>query len=129
MKTEPTEALEEIKRCLWTTDDFNIDDGFESCKVVDENDAINIANIAFREGQSNPKIKQLEWEFYGLYYDVETAVGHYMILQGDEQYWESYNTCILTHNGSLIADFNSIEEVKAAAQADFEKRVKECLDM
>jgi hypothetical protein len=84
---------------------------------------------AFKEGQSNPKIKQLEWEFYGLYYDVETAVGHYMILQGDEQYWENYNTCTLTHNGSLIADFNSIDEAKAAAQADFERRVMECLDL
>jgi hypothetical protein len=77
--------------------------------------------------QSNPKIKQLEWDFYGLYYDVKTAVGHYMILQGDEQYLENYPTCTLTHNGSLIADFNSIEEAKSAAQADFEQRVKECL--
>lgn len=86
-----------------------------------------IYKVGFLEGQSNPKIKQLEWDFYGLYYDVETAVGHYMILQGDEQYWENYNTCTLTHNDSLIADFNSIEEAKAAAQADFEKRIKECL--
>lgn len=86
-----------------------------------------IYNAGFLEGRSNPKIKQLEWNFYGLYYDVKTAVGHYMILQGDEQYWENYNTCTLTHNGSLIADFNSIEEAKTVAQADFEARVKECL--
>jgi hypothetical protein len=127
MKTEPTEALKEIKRCSWEVD-FNISDGLESYEVVDKDDAINIANIAFKEGQSSPKIKQLEWEFYGLYYDVETAVGHYMILQGDEQCWENYNTCTLTHNGSLIADFNSVDEAKAAAQADFERRVRECLD-
>ena len=49
MKTEPTEALKEIKRCTWTAEDFNISDGFESHEVVDKNDAINIANIAFKE--------------------------------------------------------------------------------
>ena len=49
MKTEPTEALKEIKRCTWTAEDFNISDGFESHEVVDKNDAINIANIAFNE--------------------------------------------------------------------------------
>ena len=64
MKTEPTEALKEIKHCTWTAEDFNISDGFESHEVVDEDDAINIANIAFKEGQSSPKIKQLEWVEY-----------------------------------------------------------------
>ena len=49
MKTEPTEALKEIKHCTWTAEDFNIGDGFESHEVVDKNDAINIANIAFKE--------------------------------------------------------------------------------
>jgi hypothetical protein len=128
MKTEPTEALKEIKRCSWEVD-FNISDGLESYEVVDKDDAINIANIAFKEGQSNPKIKQLEWNFYGLNYDVETAFGRYIILQGDEQYLEDYNTCTLIHNSGLIADFNSIDEAKAAAQRDFEQRVKECLDL
>jgi hypothetical protein len=83
---------------------------------------------AFKEGQSNPKIKQLGWNFYGLNYDVETAFGRYIILQGDEQYLEDYNTCTLIHSSGVIADFNSIDEAKAAAQADFEKRVKECLE-
>ena len=49
MKIEPTEALEAIKHCTWTAEDFNISDGFESHEVVDKNDAINIANIAFKE--------------------------------------------------------------------------------
>ena len=57
MKTEPTEALKEIKHCTWTAEDFNISDGFESHEVVDEDDAINIANIAFKEGSILPENK------------------------------------------------------------------------
>jgi hypothetical protein len=59
MKTEPTEALKEIKRCTWTAEDFNIGDGFESHEVVDKNDAINIANIAFKEAMRwrDPKVE------------------------------------------------------------------------
>lgn len=80
-------------------------------------------------GQSNPNTKQLEWDFYGTYYSAETPVGHYVILQGDELHLKSFLTYLLTYNGILIADFNRFEEAKAAAQADFEKRVKECLDL
>lgn len=118
MKTEPTEALRLIEYSWYA---------LPNATAIDRKDCIEAVNIAFKEGQSNPKIKQLEWDFYGLYYDVKTAVGHYMILQGDEQYMENYITYTLTHNGSLIADFNSIDEAKSAAQADFERRVMECL--
>ena len=47
MKTEPTEALKEIKRCSWEVD-FEISDGLEGYEVVDKNDSINIDNIEFR---------------------------------------------------------------------------------
>lgn len=59
MKTEPTEALNEIKHCTWTAEDFNINDGLESHEVVDEDDAINIANIAFKEAMRwrDPKVE------------------------------------------------------------------------
>ena len=116
MKTEPTEAYEAVK--YYEASNINID-AFRAKKLCD---------MAFYEGQSSPIIKQLEWDFYGLYYDVKTAVGHYMILQGDEQYLENYGTCTLTYNGNLIADFNSIDEAQSAAQDDFEKRVKGCLE-
>jgi hypothetical protein len=126
MKTEPTEALEEIKRCLWTADDFNIDDGFENCKVVDENDAINIANIAFREGQSSPKIKQLEWvksPFFEEDFEAKCSLGKYFIYDCEG------SITLVCPDQSLKHKFSTIDEAKTAAQADFEWRVRECLDL
>jgi hypothetical protein len=127
MKTEPTESLKEIKHCTWTAEDFNIGDGFESHEVVDKDDAINIANIAFREGQSSPKIKQLEWVETSSYYFAESPVGNYTILRvhnfDENELWRLYFNARF-----MVNDINS-DEVKAAAQADFERRVRECLDL
>ena len=129
MKTEPTEKEKLIE---------GLEVGISNCQ-----DDLDAASWAYEEGiliskreaaalldlaQSSPKIKQLEWDFRGLYYDVKTAVGHYMILQGDEQYLENHNTCTLTHNGNLMAEFDSIDEAKSAAQEHFEQKVKECLE-
>ena len=127
MKTEPADALKEIKRCTWTAEDFNIGDGFESYEVVDEDDAINIANIAFKEGQSSPKIKQLEWIFYGTYYSAETPVIDYLITQ-ENGFLVNEGECALWVNGLPISH-STRDEAKAAAQAHFEKRVMECLDI
>ena len=127
MKTEPTEALKEIKHCTWTAEDFNISDGFESYEVIDEDDAINIANIAFREGQSSPKIKQLEWKFYGTYYSAETPVIDYIITH-ENGFIVNEGECALWVNGFPISH-STLDEAKSAAQADFEKRVMECLNI
>ena len=126
MKTEPTEALKEIKHCTWTAEDFNISDGLESYKVVDEDDAINIANIAFREGQSSPKIKQLEWIVAE---GTETRLAnapsnnYYIIDVVDGMIFLTINVKYHT------VRYTTIDEAKAAAQADFERRVMECLDI
>jgi hypothetical protein len=125
MKTEPTEALKEIKHCTWTAEDFNIGDGFESHEVVDKDDAINIANIAFREGQSSPKIKQLEWvEVWEGYEDTKTPFGHYVVRPSiDNKEFRMVNLRKITQT------YSTLSEAKAAAQADFERRVRECLDL
>lgn len=124
MKTEPTEALKEIKHCSWETEDFDIGDGFESYEVVDKNDAINIANIAFREGQSNPKIKQLEWvEVWEGYEDAKTPFGHYVVRPSIDN-----KTFLMIDLRKGIEPYSTLSEAKAAAQADFEKRIKECLE-
>jgi hypothetical protein len=126
MKTEPTEALKEIKRCTWTAEDFNISDGFESHEVVDKDDAINIANIAFREGQSSPKIKQLEWvksPFFEGDFEAKYGLGEYFIYDCEG------SITLVYPDQSLKYKFSTIDEAKAAAQADFEKRVMECLDL
>lgn len=127
MKTELAELNQESlmrklgDECFFKMKEINPSGGIK--------EFIRIAvEFGYKKSQSNPKIKQLEWDFCGLYYDVKTAVGHYMILQGDEQYLENHNTCTLTHNGNLMAEFDSIDEAMSAAQADFEKRIKECLE-
>lgn len=122
MKTEPIGAMRERTKKLF---EITAEDVTAIEAAARRNEIIALA--AFEKGQSSPKIKQLDWDFYGTYYSAETPVGHYVILEGDEQYLENYTTCTLTYNGNLIADFNSIKEAQSAAQADFEKRVKECL--
>ena len=124
MKTEPTEALKEIKHCTWTAEDFNIGDGFESHEVVDKDDAINIANIAFKEGQSSPKIKQLEWvEVWEGYESAKTPFGFYVVRPSiDNKEFRMVNLRKITQT------YSTLSEAKAAAQADFEKRVMECLE-
>ena len=124
MKTEPTEALKEIKRCSWEVD-FNISDGLESYEVVDKDDAINIANIAFREGQSSPKIKQLEWEeVWEGYESAKTPFGFYFVRPSiDNKEFRMVNLRKITQT------YSTLSEAKSAAQADFEKKVMECLDL
>ena len=126
MKTEPMEALKEIKHCTWAAEDFNISDGFESHEVVDEDDAINIANIAFKEGQSSPKIKQLEWMVGEGTETILASIpfNNYYIIDGVD------SMIFLTINIQYhIGRYATIDEAKAAAQAHFEKRVMECLDI
>lgn len=130
MKTEPTEALKEIKHCAWIAEYFNINDGFGSHEVVDEDDAINIANIAFREGQSNPKIKQLEWERNGPihYVNQYNPIGYTAAITkwgfGEKQYSARLG---LNDSNNSIKIFNSLDEAKDFVQKDFEARIKECL--
>ena len=81
--------------------------------------------MAFYEGQSSPNIKQLEWNFYGTYYSAETPVIDYLITQ-ENDFSINEDECSLWVNGFPISH-STLEEAKAAAQADFEKRIKECL--
>ena len=114
MKTEPTEAYEAVK--YYEANNINID-AFRAKKLCD---------MAFYEGQSSPKIKQLEWGFYGTYYSAETPVIDYMITQ-ENDFVENDGDCALWINGFPISH-STLDEAKAAAQADFERRVMECLD-
>lgn len=129
MKTEPTEKEKLIERLEVEISNCQDDSdaaswAYEEGILISKREAAALLDLA----QSSPKIKQLEWDFYGIYYIVKTPVGLYVILGGDEQYLENYITCTLTYNGSLIADYNSIKEAKSAAQRDFERRVKKCLE-
>ena len=115
MKTEPTEAYEAVK--YYEANNINID-AFRAKKLCD---------MAFYEGQSSPKIKQLKWNFYGTYYSAETPVIDYLITQ-ENDFAENDGDCALWVNGFPISH-STLEEAKSAAQADFEKRVMGCLDL
>lgn len=110
MKTEPTEAYREIEGTKWF-DDFS---------------AMNLCKIAFSEGQSNPKIEQLEWE-HGLYNTLlsKTLIGDYTIAPIKD----GYHMYLYSKNQYYwLKDYmNTIDEAKQFAQTDFENRVKECL--
>ena len=76
--------------------------------------------------QSSPKIKQLEWMVGE---GTETRLANipfnsYYIIDGVD------GIIFLTINIQYhIGRYATIDEAKAAAQADFERRVMECLDM
>jgi len=76
--------------------------------------------------QSSPKIKQLEWVFFDLYYEAETSVGCYTIFRiGVGK--SNHEKCELMYNNRELSSHDSIESAMARAQIDFEKRIKECL--
>lgn len=120
MKTKPTEALKII--------DENWDKGgtLNNLKIAD----IIACNVAFKEGQSNPKIKQLEWERNGPihYVNQYNPIGYTAAITkwafGENQYSVRLG---LNDSNNSTKIFNSIDEAKDFVQKDFERRVKECL--
>lgn len=123
MKTEPEKALKSLIRDVF---DLSEPGWGDIENIIYYNDAKDAVNIAFQEGQSYPKIKQLEWDFYGAYYSSKTPIGEYTI-EEDEGYLLKNDPCKLLYNGSYLKTCTSVDEVKAAAQADFERRVMECI--
>ena len=120
MKTESTEALRAMANDL----KYNTGLIHSNIQLLIEESFIS----GVKYGQSNPKIKQLEWEnsiievdgsewieshyIFGQFYEIKNCSNHYFILymvDGTET----------THL--------SLNEAKVAAQADFEKRVKNFL--
>lgn len=109
MKTEPTESLKNLIREVFDAYDF---DGHDIENIVDYESAKKAVRSAFEEGQSNPKIKQLEWRYDEEFFiwEANSVFGKYFVKAGKNE-------------GALTVDAN-----KAAAQADFEKKIKECLE-
>ena len=118
MKTEPTDALKALQHY------DNMDTG---CVHVDV-ELRPIVITAFKEGQSSPKIKQLEWE-YGLYNTLKskTLIGDYGISPMRDGY---YMYLCSKNKYYWLKDYvSTIDEAKSAAQEDFENRVKQCLEL
>ena len=122
MKTEPTDALKLIENSNTKVEDHNDENFYFESEVKEA------IHVAFSEGQSSPKIKQLEWE-YGLYNTLvsKTLIGDY----GISPMKDGYHMYLCSKNQYYwLKDYAStIEEAKSAAQEDFENRVKQCLEL
>lgn len=123
MKTKPTEALKIL--------DENWDKGGTSnnLKISD----MIACNVAFKEGQSNPKIKQLEWSEEqspnkNIRYNHVTAtspLGKYSI---EWKGWKEYDDRTICLDGDFVSVGGFVlEDAKKIAQSHFEARIKECL--
>ena len=122
MKTEPTEADSKYLEYLHGT--TNEKEFLEMDDLLPMHDAIKACNIAFQEGQSSPKIKQLEWVEYENFhgrksYLSKTPFSSYDVADGGDHF------TMFSPNKRLR--FASADEAKAAAQKDFEERVEKCI--
>lgn len=121
MKTEPTEASS-IKRANIVDKYLPAGDEqryYERLKMHEELfDLIN---------SHSPKIKQLEWRYdkSDKIYIAELSMFEYRVWQDNDK---SFMKAMINNNHCTILRFRTIDEAKAAAQADFEKRVNECLE-
>ena len=119
MKTEPTESRKKLSsKC----------ENMFGRPVVGFYSAEEAINEAFKEGQSSPKIKQLEWVetdedgVKGI--EAKTPFGDYEVYEKNDHdgyilWWFDPNPYV----------FDTETQAKMYAQADFEKMVMECLDM
>ena len=116
MKTEPTESLN-IKRANIVDKYLPAGDEqryYERLKMHEELfDLIN---------SHSPKIKQLEWKEDCLFTDIIVSEGFSL------QFYEIKIIDNTLYIGDTEQSFKTIDEAKAAAQRDFEKRVMECLE-
>jgi hypothetical protein len=122
MKTEPTE-LNKKEPVLAVN---HMMDWTDEGKSITTDVCYKWLKIAFKEGQSNQKIKQLEWVEYENFlgrksYFAKTPFTSYDVADGGDHF------TMFSPNKRLR--FASAKEAKAAAQADFEQRVRECLDL
>lgn len=119
MKTKPIEALKLIDDTESIVREIEVE-------AVTKLFASLACKLAFKEGQSSPKIKQLEWE-HGLFNTLfsKTLIGDYEIAPMKD----GYHMYLYSKNQYYwLKDYvNTIDEAKQFAQTDFEARIKECL--
>ena len=119
MKTEPTESLS-IKRANIVDKYLPAGDEqryYERLKMHEE--LIDLIN------SHSTKIKQLEWvEVYKSIFNTDTSFKYsYEIHVNDDG-----STILFDSSAGKPKRFINLKDAKSAAQADFEKRVNECLE-
>ena len=126
MKIEPTEALKII-------DFWGFYHSVDEEEYIDIDNSTKAVNTAFKEGQSNPKIKQLEWDnIYSNHYVKDNPIGYRARINewniSERDISNKKYVLTLAHSKQENARlYDTLEEAKAFAQKDFEARVKECL--
>lgn len=123
MKTEPMEALKFLYSVEDPTDNIPM-------HLTPKDKADHVCRLAFKEGQSSPKIKQLEWvnrfefsEELGI--KAQTPFCTYTIIDmKDSGFAEGI---YLSSIDDVDVEVSSFDEGKKLAQEDFERRIKECL--
>ena len=86
--------------------------------------------MGFSEGQSSPKIKQLEWERNGTIWHVNqyNPIGYRAAITKWTFGEENYSVRLgLNDSNKSIWFFNSIDGAKNFVQKDYERRIKEYL--
>lgn len=89
--------------------------------------AVKAALAAAAPYMSGVKVKQLEWVETEFYMSADTEIGGYYAYLLDEHLDQSWRCIDL--DGDPIGQFKDIESAKAAAQADYEKRILNALEL
>ena len=119
MKTEADKLRNSIQYGLGVMDSGS-GEFKELSNKIDE-----LFELSYLEGQSSPKIKQLEWvEVWEGYEDAKTPFGHYVVRPSIDN-----KESLMVNLRKIIQPYSTLSEAKSAAQKDFERRVKECLDL
>jgi len=123
MKTEPMEALKFLYSVEDPTDNIPM-------HLTPKDKADHVCRLAFKEGQSNPKIKQLEWvnrfessDEFGI--KAQTPFCTYTLI--DMKGTRFAKGIHLSNTDGVDVEVSSFDEGKKLAQEDFERRVKGCL--
>lgn len=122
MKKEPTEALKFLYSVEDPTDNIPM-------HLTPKDKADHVCRLAFKEGQSNPKIKPLEWDvLHSNYYVKDTNPVGYIAKISEWNMSTTKYVLSFAHSGEINAKiYDTLEEAKAAAQEDFETRIRGCL--
>lgn len=124
MKTEADKLRNSIQYGLGVMDSGS-GEFKELSNKIDE-----LFELSYLEGQSSPKIKQLEWVVRGPMHYVNqfNPIGYTACITEWSFGEKPYSVRLgLNDSNNSTKFFYSIDEAKDFVQKDFEKRVKECL--
>lgn len=107
---------------LWSKFDWD-EINFNQFKNYVKNYIEQAQKESYHDGQSSPKIKQLEWVRYSYGREIsETPIGNFYIDV------PNHGKIRMSLVEAFCGYFDSVAEAKSQAQKIFERRVKKCLE-